>query len=178
MYILSCTDYQATPELAKQKCLEVMIKLAVAYGSGELTRLQLKPKKAELLQMRTSATPKAVRKRPAAAPEAIRRRPAAAETPRCDRELKKPKVSQLGGESDKEDTLKSEQEQEQQQSQPSQQPEHDQAEKSEELEIDQESEDRPAHKACRSRWVVASAQHRVSLVLVVVMRCHRRYCVT
>ena len=32
MYRLSCTDSQATPELAKQKCLEIATALAVAYG--------------------------------------------------------------------------------------------------------------------------------------------------
>ena len=131
-----------------------MIKLAVAYGSGELTRVELKPKKAELLQMLATETPAAVRKRPAAAPEVVARRPVAAESPRCDRELKKPKVPQLGGESDKEDTIKSEREQEQEQSQPSQRHEHVQAERPEEPDIDQESEDRLAHKACRSRWIV------------------------
>jgi hypothetical protein len=63
-----------------------MIKLAVAYGSGELTRVDLKPKKAELLQMLPTATPTGVRRRPAAAP--VRKRPAAAEK----NKVKKPKV--------------------------------------------------------------------------------------
>ena len=122
-----------------------MIKLAVAYGSGELTRVDLKPKKAELLQMLATATPRAVRKRPAAAaptaarkrpaaaPTAVRKRPAAAESP----QLKSDDEDTI--KSDKEDTIKSDQ-----------------------SDIGQESEDRPAHKACRSRWIV--------LVLSIVCR--------
>ena len=144
IYSLTCTDSQATPELAKQKCLEIVIELAVAYGSGEPTRVDLKPKKAELLQMLATATPRAVRKRPAAAaptaarkrpaaaPTAVRKRPAAAESP----QLKSDDEDTI--KSDKEETIKSD------------------------MVLDQESEDHPAHKACRSRWIV--------LVLSIVCR--------
>ena len=129
-----------------------MIKLAVAYGSGELTRVDLKPKKAELLQMLPTATPTGVRRRPAAAP--VRKRPAAAEK---KNKVKKPRR---------------EQQQEQEQSQHDEKfmkvqvPAHtkyhgdgtvlepEEPEEPEESEIYQEAEDRPAHKACRSRWIV------------------------
>ena len=161
IYSLTCTDGQATPELAKQRCLEIMIELAVAYGSGELTRVDLKPKKAELLHMLATATPRAVRKRPAAAaPTAARKRPAAAPTTVRKRQaaaespqLKSDEEDTIKSDkedttkSDKEDTIKSDKED---------------TIKSDQSDIGQESEERPAHKACRSRWIV--------LVLSIVCR--------
>ena len=63
-------------------CLQLMKELAEAYADGSLTKVELKPKKKELMRRFTKPPRKPPVKRPAAAsprPESVAKRPAGAE---------------------------------------------------------------------------------------------------